>query len=77
MGQMLFWNADPLPQGNGIDGHIHGMIEGVFIIILNIRQPQQSGIILQDGVDGVLHEALGLSDIERFLLIDVLHHFLD
>ena len=77
MGEMLFGNPNPLTQCNGIDGDIHRMIKGVFIIIFDIRQTQQCGIILHDGVDRVLHETFGFSDIERFLLIDTLHDLLD
>ena len=77
MGEMLFGNPDPLAQSDGIDGHIHGMIEGVFIVILNIRQTQQSRLILHDGVDSILHETFGFSNIERFLLINALDDFLD
>ncbi len=74
MGQLLLGNADPLAQGNGIDGHIDAMVKRVIVVVLDIGQPQEGRLVLHDGVDRVLHEVLGLADVDEFLRPDALRH---
>ena len=75
--QRLLGETQSPPHGQGVNGNVYAMVEGVFVVILYRGQSEEYRFILYHEIDGSLDHSLHLSGADELILLNPGDHPFD